>query len=304
MHTTIVNVATDTVTLFHIRSQQADRGVGITSRTATQEHDLCESGDATGIGDIVVRGKLGLPRRSVAAGGRRRRAPAHRRRADLLGTGATQVKAFLIAGFGRQGQVLAARERWATRSPATPTCSASCPTSSTTRWASTRPCPRGFTLTADLVGRTLIDAAAPASCATRTSTTATWATPIPRSRDAVTAPSLRRRRRHTQPAAGLGRLEVQPDRPAADLGQRAASRCPRTTACRTTSRPSSRSTTTSSDGRWKQRTPGPRARRFLFGVLRDQTDGQSGNRAAGKRAVGRLQLQTDGHVHGNARISD
>ena len=64
----------------------------------TLEHDFFESGDASGIGDIVLRGKLGIsPNVAAAVDVRLPTGDA----ADLLGTGSTQVKGFLILSGGK-----------------------------------------------------------------------------------------------------------------------------------------------------------------------------------------------------------
>lgn len=107
MHTTIVNVATqNTVTLFHQFDPNKPTGcVGNHITNNNQENDLCESGDATGIGDIVVRGKLGLAQGDsmAVAAGVDARLPTGREE-DLLGTGTYQIKPYLIAGFLPKGK--------------------------------------------------------------------------------------------------------------------------------------------------------------------------------------------------------
>jgi hypothetical protein len=62
------------------------------------EHDFFESGDASGIGDIVLRGKLGItPNVAAAVDVRLATGDAE----DLLGSGSTQVKGFLILSGGK-----------------------------------------------------------------------------------------------------------------------------------------------------------------------------------------------------------
>jgi hypothetical protein len=61
-----------------------------------------DNGDASGVGDVVLRGKLGLAQGDwggIAAGVDVRLATGDA--ADLLGTGSTQVKGFLIASGGK-----------------------------------------------------------------------------------------------------------------------------------------------------------------------------------------------------------
>jgi hypothetical protein len=102
MHTTIVNVATlNTVTLFH--QFDPNKATGCEGNRITNnglENDLCESGSASGIGDIVVRGKLGLLQggNTALAAGIDARLPTGDEQ-DLLGTGTYQIKPYLIAGF-------------------------------------------------------------------------------------------------------------------------------------------------------------------------------------------------------------
>jgi hypothetical protein len=102
MHTTIVNVATqNTVRLFHQFDPNQPTGCqGNRVSEDAQENDLCESGSASGIGDIVLRGKLGLAQggNTALAAGIDARLPTGREE-DLLGTGTYQIKPYLIAGF-------------------------------------------------------------------------------------------------------------------------------------------------------------------------------------------------------------
>lgn len=102
IHTTVVNLATaENVRLFHIFDPNQDTGCGGSRVSANGlQNDYCASGDASGIGDIVLRGKLGLARgdnMSLAAGVDVRLPTG--KEEDLLGTGATQIKPYLIAGF-------------------------------------------------------------------------------------------------------------------------------------------------------------------------------------------------------------
>src|SRR4029450_4255969 len=62
-------------------------------------HDFTEAGDASGLGDVVVRGKYNFMRKpSMAmAAGVDLRLPTGKEE-DLLGSGATQAKAYLIVG--------------------------------------------------------------------------------------------------------------------------------------------------------------------------------------------------------------
>jgi hypothetical protein len=86
-HTTLRRLATDgDFFLFHIFDND------------TLERDQFESGDASGIGDIVVRGKLNLARREFGdvAAGLDVRLPTGDDE-NLLGAGAVQAKVFLIA---------------------------------------------------------------------------------------------------------------------------------------------------------------------------------------------------------------
>jgi hypothetical protein len=107
MHTTIVNIATqDTVTFFH--QFDPSKPTGCEGNRITNnglENDLCESGTASGIGDIVVRGKLGLAQggNTAMAAGIDARLPTGREE-DLLGTGTYQIKPYLIAGFLSKGK--------------------------------------------------------------------------------------------------------------------------------------------------------------------------------------------------------
>lgn len=102
IHTTILNIATQqTVTLFHQFDPLIDTGCGGNRITNDNlENDFCETGESSGIGDVVVRGKLGLAQgdnMSLAAGVDVRLPTG--KEEDLLGTGAAQVKPYLIAGF-------------------------------------------------------------------------------------------------------------------------------------------------------------------------------------------------------------
>ena len=107
MHTTIVNVATqDTVVFFH--QFDPSKPTGCEGNRITNnglENDLCESGTASGIGDIVLRGKLGLAQGgdTALAAGIDARLPTGREE-DLLGTGTYQIKPYLIAGFLSKGK--------------------------------------------------------------------------------------------------------------------------------------------------------------------------------------------------------
>ena len=102
IHTTIVNIATqDTVATFHQFDPARDTGCGGNRVTNNNlEDDYCAAGDASGIGDIVVRGKLGLMRgdNSSLAAGIDVRLPTGKEQ-DLLGTGTSQIKPYLIASF-------------------------------------------------------------------------------------------------------------------------------------------------------------------------------------------------------------
>lgn len=102
LHTTVVNIATqNTVTLFHQFDPAVDTGCGGNRITNNNlENDFCAAGDASGVGDIVVRGKLGLVRgdNSSLAAGVDVRLPTGKEE-DLLGTGTTQIKPYLIASF-------------------------------------------------------------------------------------------------------------------------------------------------------------------------------------------------------------
>jgi outer membrane putative beta-barrel porin/alpha-amylase len=102
IHTTIVNLATqDQVALFHQFDPAQDTGCGGNHVSADAlQNDFCANGSASGVGDIVVRGKLALTQRdnvSLAAGVDVR-LPTGKEQ-DLLGTGTTQIKPYLIAGF-------------------------------------------------------------------------------------------------------------------------------------------------------------------------------------------------------------
>jgi hypothetical protein len=107
MHTTIVNVATQSnVGLFHQFDPAKDTGCGGNRITENGlENDLCESGESSGIGDIVVRGKLGLTQGDdmALAAGVDARLPTGKEE-DLLGTGTYQIKPYLIAGFLPKGK--------------------------------------------------------------------------------------------------------------------------------------------------------------------------------------------------------
>lgn len=100
IHTTILRLATGPETfIFHEFDPNLGTGCGTSRVTAGGlENDYCQSGDATGIGDLVVRGKLGLHRGgSVSlAAGVDLRLPTGKEE-DLLGSGATQAKLYLIA---------------------------------------------------------------------------------------------------------------------------------------------------------------------------------------------------------------
>jgi hypothetical protein len=102
LHTTIVNIATQqNVVLFHQFDPNHDTGCGGNRITNNGlENDLCESGESSGIGDIVVRGKLGLTQGDdlAVAAGVDARLPTGKEE-DLLGTGTYQIKPYLIAGF-------------------------------------------------------------------------------------------------------------------------------------------------------------------------------------------------------------
>jgi hypothetical protein len=102
LHTTIVNIATQqNVVLFHQFDPNQDTGCGGNRITNNGlENDLCESGESSGIGDIVVRGKLGLTQGDdlAVAAGVDARLPTGKEE-DLLGTGTYQIKPYLIAGF-------------------------------------------------------------------------------------------------------------------------------------------------------------------------------------------------------------
>jgi len=107
IHTTIVNLATqNVVATFHQFDASQDTGCGGDRVTNGRlENDFCASGDASGIGDIVVRGKLGLAQGdnlSLAAGVDVRLPTG--KEADLLGTGTTQIKPYLVAGFLPKGK--------------------------------------------------------------------------------------------------------------------------------------------------------------------------------------------------------
>jgi hypothetical protein len=102
IHTTIVPLATGSqVATFHQFDPAQDNGCGGNRVSADGlQNDYCASGDASGIGDIVLRGKLGLSQgdgMSLAAGVDFRLPTG--KEEDLLGTGATQIKPYLIAGF-------------------------------------------------------------------------------------------------------------------------------------------------------------------------------------------------------------
>jgi hypothetical protein len=107
LHTTVVNIATQgTVTLFHQFDPAKDTGCGENRITNNNlENDYCARGDASGIGDIVIRGKLGLVRgdNSSLAGGIDVRLPTGKEE-DLLGTGAYSIKPYLIASFLPKGR--------------------------------------------------------------------------------------------------------------------------------------------------------------------------------------------------------
>ena len=102
IHTTIVPLSTGTnVRTFHIFDPNQDTGCGGNRVSGDGlQNDFCANGDASGIGDIVVRGKLGLSQGdslSLAAGVDVRLPTG--KEEDLLGTGAAQVKPYLVAGF-------------------------------------------------------------------------------------------------------------------------------------------------------------------------------------------------------------
>lgn len=102
LHTTVINIATqDTVTIFHQFDPTVDTGCGGNRITNNNlENDFCANGDASGVGDIVVRGKLGLSHgdNSSLAAGVDVRLPTGKEE-DLLGTGTYQIKPYLIASF-------------------------------------------------------------------------------------------------------------------------------------------------------------------------------------------------------------
>jgi hypothetical protein len=102
-HTTILPLSTqEDVLFFHQFDPERDTGCGGNRITGGGlQNDYCESGDATGIGDIVVRGKLGLHRGDSVnlAAGVDLRLPTGKEE-DLLGSGATQAKFYLIASGG------------------------------------------------------------------------------------------------------------------------------------------------------------------------------------------------------------
>lgn len=102
IHTTIVNLATQNqVALFHQFDPAQDTGCGGNRVSADAlQNDFCANGSASGIGDMVVRAKLGLSQGdSVSlAAGVDARLPTGKEE-DLLGTGAVQIKPYLVAGF-------------------------------------------------------------------------------------------------------------------------------------------------------------------------------------------------------------
>jgi outer membrane putative beta-barrel porin/alpha-amylase len=102
IHTTIVNIATQQfVTTFHQFDPAQDTGCGENRITNNSlENDFCASGNASGIGDIVVRGKMRLSEgdNMAVAAGVDLRLPTGKEE-DLLGTGTYQIKPYLVAGF-------------------------------------------------------------------------------------------------------------------------------------------------------------------------------------------------------------
>lgn len=102
IRTTIVPLSTrDNVAIFHLFDPTQDTGCGGNRVSGDGlQNDYCASGDASGIGDIVLRGKLGLAQGdnlSLAAGVDFRLPTG--KEEDLLGTGSSQIKPYLVAGF-------------------------------------------------------------------------------------------------------------------------------------------------------------------------------------------------------------
>ena len=91
------------------------------------EHDFFESGDASGIGDIVLRAKLGITPNVAAAVDL---PPAHRRLRGPAGPGRDRGQGFLILSGGRASSPPHLNVGYTYTGD--PTCSASCRTSSTT----------------------------------------------------------------------------------------------------------------------------------------------------------------------------
>jgi hypothetical protein len=103
VHTSIVRDSTGREPfLFHEFDPEKSTGCGASRVSANgTENDYCESGDASGIGDLVVRAKLGLHRGDSVnlAAGLDLRLPTGKEE-DLLGSGSTQAKIYLIASGG------------------------------------------------------------------------------------------------------------------------------------------------------------------------------------------------------------
>jgi hypothetical protein len=106
IHTTIVKLSTaNQPFVFHLFKPRSEENTGCAAPFGPNEpvrdqNDYCESGDASGIGDIVVRGKLGLSQGDSvsAAVGVDARLPTGREE-DLLGTGTYQIKPYIVLGF-------------------------------------------------------------------------------------------------------------------------------------------------------------------------------------------------------------
>jgi hypothetical protein len=106
IHTSIIKLSTGNQPfVFHLFKPRSEEDTGCAppfgpNDPVRDQNDYCESGNASGIGDIVVRGKLGLSQGDSvsAAVGVDARLPTGKEE-DLLGTGTYQIKPYVILGF-------------------------------------------------------------------------------------------------------------------------------------------------------------------------------------------------------------
>lgn len=113
IHTRIIKLSTadlEQFFVFHLFKPASEDDTGCAppfgpNEPRRDQNDYCESGEASGIGDIVVRGKLGLSQGdSVSAAlGVDARLPTGKEE-DLLGTGTYQIKPYLVLGFLPKGR--------------------------------------------------------------------------------------------------------------------------------------------------------------------------------------------------------